>query len=93
MATTRQQITALLKERTMDARDLSQALGIKEKEVYGHLGHIKRSVSRQNKALIILPGSCLSCNYEFKGRSRFTPPGRCPRCRKTHIQSPAYRIE
>jgi DNA-directed RNA polymerase specialized sigma subunit len=43
MGTKRKQIIDLLSKKEMDARELSQAVGIREKEVYEHLPHIARS--------------------------------------------------
>ncbi|MBU0733933.1 MAG: transcriptional regulator [Proteobacteria bacterium] len=92
MKTIRQQIIDILMEREMTAIDLSQDVGIGEKEVYEHLPHIARSVASQGKELVIEPVRCLKCGYVFEGRKRFTRPGRCPRCRETHIQKPAFRV-
>jgi len=90
--TTRQQMIELLSENDMSARDLSQAMGIREKEVYEHLPHIARSLAAQRKKVIIRPSTCLTCGYVFKDRRRFTRPSRCPRCKKSHIQEPLYRV-
>jgi transcriptional regulator len=90
--TIRQQIDALLSGSEMDARQLSQQLGVKEKEIIGHLSHLARSVQNRGQKLLISACSCLSCGYEFKDRRRFTRPGRCPRCRRTHLSSPGFRI-
>ena len=90
--TTRQQMIVLLSENDMSARDLSQAIGIREKEVYEHLPHIARSLEAQKKKVIIRPSTCLTCGYVFKERKRFTRPSRCPRCKKSHIQEPLYRV-
>ena len=76
----------------MSAIEISQALSIREKEVYEHLPHVGRSVAAQGKNLIIIPSRCLDCEYVFRDRKRFTRPGRCPRCKGTHLQSPAYEI-
>jgi predicted Zn-ribbon and HTH transcriptional regulator len=92
METIRQQMIAILIDKEMDARQLSQAMGIREKEVYEHLPHIARSVAAQKKKLVIQPVQCLDCGYVFKDRKRFTRPGRCPRCKKTHLDEPKYRI-
>ena len=92
METIRQQMAVLLNEREMNARELSQTLGIREKEVYDHLPHVARSVAAQRKKLITLPFRCLACAYVFEERKRFTPPGRCPNCKKTHLERPTYRI-
>ncbi len=92
METVRQQIIGLLSEEEMSSIELSQELGIREKEVYDHLPHIARSVSARGKELVICPALCLKCGYVFKDRKRFTRPGRCPHCRGTHLQRPTYEI-
>ena len=92
MQTIRQQIIELLIEQEMDVRELSQELGVREKEVYEHLSHIGRSVAAQRKRLIVQPFRCLLCGYVFEDRKRFTRPGRCPACKRAHIQRPTYRI-
>ncbi len=82
----------LLREEEMTAGDLSRALGIREKEVHPHLSHITRTLASGGETLTIIPAECLSCEFVFKNRKRFTRPGRCPRCRSTHVQAPSYRI-
>jgi predicted Zn-ribbon and HTH transcriptional regulator len=90
--TTRQQMIVLLSKNDLSARELSQVMGIREKEVYEHLPHIARSLESQRKKVIILPSACLTCGYVFKDRKRFTRPSRCPRCKNSHIQDPLYRV-
>jgi predicted Zn-ribbon and HTH transcriptional regulator len=92
MKTIRQQIIEFLTDAEMEARDLSGAVGIKEKEVYEHLTHIARSLAARGSKLTIRPSECLKCGYVFKDRKRFTRPGRCPRCRETHIINPSFKI-
>jgi len=91
--TIRQQIIELLVEQEMSAREISQTVRIREKEVYEHLFHVARSVNTQKKKLVITPSECLGCGYIFKNRKRYTPPGRCPHCKGEHIQNPTYRID
>jgi predicted Zn-ribbon and HTH transcriptional regulator len=92
MPTLRQKIISLLIDEEMDVREISGAVGISEKEVYGHLSHIARSVASQDKKIVITPANCLACGFVFEDRKRFTRPGRCPQCKKSHIQSPTFRI-
>jgi len=92
MGTIRQQIIELLTDAEMDARELSREVGIKEKEVYEHLAHIARSLAAKGNKLTIRASECLKCGYVFKDRRRFTRPGRCPRCRESHLTSPFYHI-
>ena len=90
--TIRQQIFSHLCEAGRTARELSQMVGIPEKEVTVHLGHIGKTAAARGKTLIIRPFECLSCGFLFTERKRFTRPGRCPECRSTHIESPVFRI-
>ena len=52
MKTIRQQIIELLVEQEMSAREISQTVRIREKEVYEHLFHVARSVNTQKKKLV-----------------------------------------
>ncbi|HYA04239.1 MAG TPA: transcriptional regulator [Syntrophobacteria bacterium] len=90
--TSRQQILEFLSQGTYTAREISQALGIAIKEVYSHLTHIARSAASQKKKLLTIPCSCLSCGHVFRDRTRFTKPGRCPRCRGERIEEPRFRV-
>jgi len=90
--TIRKQIINLLFDGDFSAREISQTVKIREKEVYDHLPHISRSVSTHNKKLGIVPIHCLSCGYVFKDRKHFTRPSRCPLCKGSRIETPRYRI-
>ena len=92
MQTIRQQIIEFLSNKEMGGKEISQSVGIREKEVYDHLSHIARSVNARRKKLIIIPSRCLECGYIFEDRKRFSPPSRCPRCKNEHIQDPTYRV-
>jgi predicted Zn-ribbon and HTH transcriptional regulator len=92
MHTIRQKIFDLLADREMDARELSREVGIKEKEVYEHLPHIARSLAAKGRKLSLRPSECLQCGFVFKDRRRFTRPGRCPRCKSSHLQNPVFSI-
>jgi predicted Zn-ribbon and HTH transcriptional regulator len=76
----------------MSAREISGEVGITEKEVAEHLAHIARSVSSQGKKIILTPATCFACGYVFEDRKRYTRPGRCPQCKKSHLQSPRFYI-
>jgi len=72
--------------------NLSQMLGIREKEVYDHISHIQHTAGTHKKKLPVTPAHCMECGYVFEDRKRVTKPGRCPRCRGEHIEDPRYRI-
>ena len=93
MPTIRQKIISLLSKDEMSAREISGTLGISEKEVSDHLAHIARSLASQDQKVLIAPANCRACGYVFENRKRFTRPGRCPQCKKSHIQSPRFRID
>jgi len=93
MKTIRQQIFELLQVDVLGARELSQQLGITEREVYDHLTHIQLSVKSIGKKFCIDPPVCLDCNFVFKDRKKITKPGHCPLCKNSHIQRPLYAIK
>jgi hypothetical protein len=93
MSTVRQQMIELLSEEELNPLEISQALGIMEREVYDHLHHIERSLSRQGRKLTVTPYRCLHCGYVFRDRKRWDRPGRCPRCRQSHISMALFRID
>ena len=88
----RHRIIALLRTREMDARELSRELGIKEKEVYDHLVHVERSAAATSATFILTPSQCLLCGYVFEDRRRLTRPSRCPKCKRSKLQSPSFRV-
>jgi len=91
--TVRREIIDLLMDSEHSAREISARLGIREKEVYEHLEHIRRSVKAQKRKLVVVPARCLSCDYVFEERRRLSKPGRCPNCRATHLADPGYFIK
>ena len=88
-ATVRRQIVELLQLQTLSAKDLSQAVGLPEKQVYDHLEHIRRSC-QQRSQLAIEPAVCKKCGFIFKKRQRFQKPGKCPVCRGQAIEEPRF---
>jgi predicted Zn-ribbon and HTH transcriptional regulator len=92
MGTVRQQIIALLIAEEMGLRDLSQELGLSEKDILPHLAHIQKTVQARDQHVVIRPARCFKCGFVFKERRRYSRPGKCPRCRGTHIDNPTFRI-
>ncbi len=90
--TVRRRITDLLEERELCAREISIEAGIPEKAVYGHLEHIRRSLSRGPARLAVVFAECRKCGFVFAKRSRLTRPGKCPVCRGESITEPRFHI-
>lgn len=91
-ATLRRQMLELLSGATLTAKELSGLLALPEREVYGHLEHLRRSLQGSGRDLAIIPARCLKCDFEFSNRQRLKKPGRCPRCRASHISEPLFTI-
>jgi len=91
MPTDRQRLSDLLLRGPFTLQEISQEMGLSTKDVLLHMAHVRRSV-RPPRQFILEPAACLRCGYRFKDRSRLNPPGRCPRCKSTHIQDPKYEI-
>src|SRR6478672_3786058 len=92
METVRAALARLLREGPATARDLSAAVGIREKDVEQHLEHLTRSLAHGGEALRIEPSHCLACGFAFRERRRLSKPGHCPECRSTRIEPPVFSI-
>ena len=91
--TVRQKMISLLEENNMNARDLSKALRVSEKDIFDHFGHIHRSLKGKKKKLRVAPYQCQLCDFVFENRKKFSRPGRCPKCKGGSIEAASYRIE
>jgi predicted Zn-ribbon and HTH transcriptional regulator len=90
--TVRHALIVLLSGQTLSAKDISAQIRIAEKEVYGHLEHIRRSIHTAGGVLEVTPAECRSCGFVFVKRDRLTPPGKCPACRSETIFEPLFTI-
>ena len=90
--TVRHEIIALLRDGPISARDISVGVRIPEKEVYGHLEHIRHTVHASGDLLEVTPAECNACGFVFVKRERLTPPGKCPVCRQENIFDPLFAI-
>lgn len=87
--TVRREIMSLLAEAPMTAREISQQVGISERDVVDHLEHIKAALRDR---LQVDPPVCIGCGFVFRKRDRLKAPGKCPVCRGEHISKPSYSI-
>ncbi|MCK4621655.1 MAG: transcriptional regulator [Desulfuromonadales bacterium] len=91
--TLRQSMIALLRQNPLTAREISEQVGVAEREVYAHLEHIRQSLHRGETSLSVLPAECRGCGFVFTKRDRLKRPGRCPLCRGQSISQPRYLLE
>ena len=88
--TVRHLIMTELEQGPFSARDISGLVGIPEKEVAGHLEHIRQSLHRTGRRLIVQPAACMKCGFVFDKRERLTRPSRCPVCKSESLQAPLF---
>jgi predicted Zn-ribbon and HTH transcriptional regulator len=81
-----------LEYHTISAREISAAVRIPEREVIGHLVHIRATTLKIGRHLPITPTVCKKCGFPFKKRERFFRPGKCPVCHNEHLAEPLYCI-
>jgi hypothetical protein len=91
--TIRRTMAALLRTDCFSAREISAAVGIREKDVAPHLEHLRRSLGRDSGQLVVTPAECLDCGFVFKKRMRFNTPGKCPVCRSEAIAEPRFTLQ
>ena len=82
----------ILRQEEMNALEISQSVGIGDKEVALHLEHIIRTLRKKEQKLVFAPYTCLGCGYHFTDRKRLQRPGRCPRCKGSHLKMATYHI-
>jgi len=85
--TVRHEIVSLLREEELTAREISERVGVSEKEVLEHLEHIRIAL---RGGLLVTPAACMACGFSFRKRERLKGPGRCPVCRSEHIAEPSF---
>lgn len=94
--TVRQKIVEALKGRMLTAKDISRAVGIKEKDVLEHLPHVALSITKakdgRSVKLVVEPSECLECGFVFRKRERLKTPSRCPVCRSEEITETRFGI-
>jgi predicted Zn-ribbon and HTH transcriptional regulator len=90
--TVRHLIMTELEEGPLSARDISGLVGIPEKEVAGHLEHIRQSLHRTGGRLKVQPAECIKCGFVFDKRDRLTRPSRCPVCKSESIHAPLFSL-
>ena len=91
--TVRQNIISVIKGRTLLAREISAEVKVSEKEVYGHLEHIQKTINKKKLTLLITPAGCRKGGFVFKKRDRLNKPGKCPVCNSELIQEPLFSIK
>lgn len=92
LETVRKEIVSVLEGRTLTAKDISFEVRVSEKDVFGHLAHIQRSLAKQERELVVTPAECVKCGFVFSKRDRLTRPGKCPVCKGSQIREPEFSI-
>ncbi|HWR57976.1 MAG TPA: hypothetical protein VN328_03730 [Thermodesulfovibrionales bacterium] len=90
--TIRREIADILENRLLSAKDISGSVGVSAKEVYEHLAHIQKSLSKKGHLFNITPAECKKCGFAFSKRERLRKPGKCPVCRSETIEEPLFSI-
>ena len=85
--TIRQELTRLLEDGELSVSELSKEIRLSEKEILFHLEQLRFS-----GALVIIPAECRDCGYIFAKRDRPGKPGKCPKCKGTHIEQPLFSM-
>jgi hypothetical protein len=85
-------LTEALRRGPATLRDLSAAVGIREKEVAEHLPHIEQSARHHGERLEVTAPECHRCGFVFEERTRAKTPSRCPSCKSERIKPPSFEL-
>jgi predicted Zn-ribbon and HTH transcriptional regulator len=88
----RQALTEALSRGPSTLRELSQAVGLTEKEVAEHLPHVQKSAKRAKQLFVVDPATCHRCGFTFTDRKRFKTPSRCPSCKSERIHAARFSL-
>ncbi len=91
--TVRHEIAALLEGSALTAKEISASVRLPEREVYDHLEHLRKTMSKRDYQLIVTPAECAKCGFIFRKREKLKKPGRCPVCRNEQIREPLFSIK
>ena len=91
--TIRRQIMSILEAGTVSAKEISSKARISEKEVYEHLDHIRKTLSKKEYHLDVIPAECAKCGFAFSKRERLKKPGKCPVCKGERIREPLFALK
>lgn len=83
----------MLTGRRITAKDISEELRIPERDVYEHLEHIRKTISKGSLVLAVEPAVCEHCGFVFTKREKLKTPGRCPLCRSESIRQAVFSVE
>lgn len=75
------------------ARELSERIGVSERDVMAHLEHLGRGARGHGDRLVVEPARCGDCGFEFKKRERLSRPSRCPVCKSERVDAPRFRLQ
>jgi transcriptional regulator len=90
--TVRQAIRETIREASLTAHEISEVVGIREREVAAHLASIERGAKHSGERLLTEPARCEPCGFVFQTRERLTTPSRCPKCKSERIHPPSFRL-
>ena len=90
--TRREDIIEYLCSNPASAKVLSVHFDVPIKEIEIDLEHIRKSVRRMKKKLLVAPAHCVSCDYQF-GSKKVKLPKKCPECHGQRIQARMFKIE
>lgn len=91
--TVRHTILSALEAGPRSARDISADVRIPERDVYRHLEHIRKTVNKQGRHLVVNPAECKKCGFLFAKREKLSRPGKCPLCQSESIREPRFSIQ
>jgi len=90
-ATTRERITAHLRETAASPSSLAAEFDVTANAAVEHVRHVARSLSDRDEQLLVAPPECRDCGFD-RFDDRANRPSRCPECKSESVAEPEFRI-
>ena len=87
----RRKLIELLSRRELTLREISRETRTPIRDVEDDLRHLEKSLRRDKRRINVRPAKCRKCGFAF-GAEKFHKPSRCPECKGSWIEEPAFSI-
>jgi predicted Zn-ribbon and HTH transcriptional regulator len=88
----RKDLIPLLLDHPLSVGEIAALMDEHPRDVASDLEHLLKSLRHEPYRAVITPARCRKCGFTFR-EHKLRRPGRCPKCRESHIDEALIMIE